>query len=354
MLRIVRPQFGSPTPARLSAKRVRRAGPTPTTRTCARRLSSSICPITRRAGRSTSARRHARSCAGRCASSPSAAARSSPAVAGRRARTRRWTPSSACCASAGATARSTSRSDPAFRGLVHEAIPALAERGDAWLTVARDDDGIQGVLVSVTQNGYAMALMVAMTSDAVYRPFSLGKHLFDVGLAEAVRRGCVTTTSCGSAATRKASGTRRRASSRARWSAAACIGKQVATALGAARSRSTEAALSAHRRRYYMTRHRKYYSRQSQASRGATTRVMTNGRLVDALSNGEPGPGVQRGQLTLPQVLAIGILAAGPLLRLRDVPDPHVAPRPGSRGKSDRGAHRADVGHPGPDPGQDR
>ena len=80
--------------------------------------------------------------------------------------------------------------DPSFRGLVHEAIPALTERNDAWLTVARDEAGIQGVLVSVKQNGYAMALMVAMTSDAVYRPFSLGKHLFDVGLAEAVRRGC--------------------------------------------------------------------------------------------------------------------------------------------------------------------
>ena len=68
--------------------------------------------------------------------------------------------------------------------------PALARRGDAWLTVARDDNGIQGVLVTIAQNGYAMALMVAMTTDAVYRPFSLGKHLFDVGLAEAVRRGC--------------------------------------------------------------------------------------------------------------------------------------------------------------------
>lgn len=80
--------------------------------------------------------------------------------------------------------------DPSFRGLLHEAIPALAQRGDAWLTVARDENGMQGVLVSVAQHGYAMALMVAMTTDAVYRPFSLGKHLFDVGLAEAVRRGC--------------------------------------------------------------------------------------------------------------------------------------------------------------------
>ena len=80
--------------------------------------------------------------------------------------------------------------DAAFRGLLHESIPRLAANGDAWLTVARDDNGIQGVLVSVKQNRFAMALMVAMTTDAVYRPFSLGKHLFDVGLAEAVRRGC--------------------------------------------------------------------------------------------------------------------------------------------------------------------
>ena len=80
--------------------------------------------------------------------------------------------------------------DSRFRALIHEAVPALALRGDAWVTTARDENGIEGVLVSLAQNGYAMALMVAMTSDPVYRPFSLGKHLFDAGLAEAVKRGC--------------------------------------------------------------------------------------------------------------------------------------------------------------------
>jgi CelD/BcsL family acetyltransferase involved in cellulose biosynthesis len=80
--------------------------------------------------------------------------------------------------------------DPAFRGLIHESIPALVERGGAWVTVARDESGIQGVLVSIAQNGWAMALMIAMTTDPAYKTFSLGKHLFDVGLAEAVRRGC--------------------------------------------------------------------------------------------------------------------------------------------------------------------
>jgi CelD/BcsL family acetyltransferase involved in cellulose biosynthesis len=80
--------------------------------------------------------------------------------------------------------------DQAFRGFVHESVPALVEQSGAWLTVARDDAGIQGVLVSLAQNGFAMALTIAMTTDPAYRPFSLGKHLFDLGLAEAIRRGC--------------------------------------------------------------------------------------------------------------------------------------------------------------------
>ena len=80
--------------------------------------------------------------------------------------------------------------DREFRGFIHESVPALVERGGAWVTVTRDDAGIQGVLVSLAQNGYSMALTIAMTTDPAYRPFSLGKHLFDAGLAEAVQRGC--------------------------------------------------------------------------------------------------------------------------------------------------------------------
>ncbi len=80
--------------------------------------------------------------------------------------------------------------DPEFRGFVHEAVPAMVAHDGGWITVARTDEGIQGVLVSLTQNGYAMALTIAMTTNPDYKPFSLGKHLFDAGLAEAVRRGC--------------------------------------------------------------------------------------------------------------------------------------------------------------------
>jgi len=36
---------------------------------------------------------------------------------------------------------------------------------------------------------------------------------------------------------------------------------------------------------------------------------MTNGRLVDALSSGETYPGVQRGSVTLPQVVGFAVLA---------------------------------------------
>lgn len=80
--------------------------------------------------------------------------------------------------------------DPGFAGLVNEAVPAMARQGSAWVTIARDEQGIHGALVSLALNGHAMALMVAMTTDPVYRSFSLGKHLFDVGIGEAVARGC--------------------------------------------------------------------------------------------------------------------------------------------------------------------
>ncbi len=83
-------------------------------------------------------------------------------------------------------------SDPGFRGLVHEAVPVMAERGDAWISVARDRDGIQAVLVTTAQNGYAMALLVAADDNEALRKYSLGKHVFKMGIGEAVRRGCHT------------------------------------------------------------------------------------------------------------------------------------------------------------------
>lgn len=82
------------------------------------------------------------------------------------------------------------RGDQGFSGLVNESVPEMARHGAAWVSVARNDEGIHGVLVSLAQNGHAMALMVAVTTDPAYRPFSLGKHLFDVGIREGVERGC--------------------------------------------------------------------------------------------------------------------------------------------------------------------
>ena len=82
--------------------------------------------------------------------------------------------------------------DPGFRGLLHEAVPRMARRGDAWISVARDPGGIHAVLVTTAQNGYAMALLVASDDAETLRKYSLGKHVFKMGIGEAVRRGCHT------------------------------------------------------------------------------------------------------------------------------------------------------------------
>lgn len=82
--------------------------------------------------------------------------------------------------------------DPLFRRLLDESLPALAARGSAWLSVARDRDGVQAILVSMAQNGYAMSLLLAANGAQEYRQFSLGNHVFDDGIREAVRRGCHT------------------------------------------------------------------------------------------------------------------------------------------------------------------
>ena len=62
-----------------------------------------------------------------------------------------------------------------------------------------------------------------------------------------------------------------------------------------------------------MTRQHKYYLSTIRASREATTRVMSNGRPGDALSNGEPYPVAQRGPLTVPQLVALTALAVAHL-----------------------------------------
>lgn len=82
--------------------------------------------------------------------------------------------------------------DPSFRPLIREAVPALAAAGHAWVSVVRDRGVMRACLVSVAQNGYAMALLVAATDAEEFRSYSLGKHVFNIGIGEAVRRGCHT------------------------------------------------------------------------------------------------------------------------------------------------------------------
>lgn len=82
--------------------------------------------------------------------------------------------------------------DAGFRGLLHEAVPQMAANGDAWVSVARDSEGIHACLVTTAQHGFAMALLVAADDSDTLRKYSLGKHVFRLGIGEAVRRGCHT------------------------------------------------------------------------------------------------------------------------------------------------------------------
>lgn len=82
--------------------------------------------------------------------------------------------------------------DSRFRPLLDGALPELAARGAAWLSVARDSEGVQACLITLAQNGYAMSLLLAVTPGQEYRAFSLGNHVFDEGIREAIRRGCHT------------------------------------------------------------------------------------------------------------------------------------------------------------------
>jgi hypothetical protein len=82
--------------------------------------------------------------------------------------------------------------EPTFRRLLNESLPVLAARGSAWVSVARDRDGIQAVLVTIALNGYAMSLLLGVNGEPEYRPYSLGNHVFDEGIREAVKLGCHT------------------------------------------------------------------------------------------------------------------------------------------------------------------
>jgi CelD/BcsL family acetyltransferase involved in cellulose biosynthesis len=84
------------------------------------------------------------------------------------------------------------RGEPRFGPLLHEAIPRLISQGAAWVSVARDESGVMAGLISIAQNGYAMSLLMAATPDAEYRQFSLGDQIHDVAIGEAVRRACHT------------------------------------------------------------------------------------------------------------------------------------------------------------------
>lgn len=192
LLRVVRPQFGSPTPARLR----RAAGDAGWTYAPYSNLRSTtyqldlpasveewekfLRPKTRATAR-REARRFASELGGELVADVATGDLGPALDAVESLLTTRW-----------GAGEVYFHSDPRFRQLVHEAVPQMAANGDAWVSLARDPAGIQACLVSIAQNGYAMALLVAANDDESYRKFSLGKHVFNMGIGEAVRRGCHT------------------------------------------------------------------------------------------------------------------------------------------------------------------
>ena len=107
--------------------------------------------------------------------------------------------------------------DPSFRGLIHEAIPALARTrrrvADSGSRRRRNTGSPRVCCAERLRNGFN-------GGDDDRLPCIGRSHWVSTCSTSALPRqygaAAGTTTSCGSAATRKASGTRRRASSRAR------------------------------------------------------------------------------------------------------------------------------------------
>ena len=84
------------------------------------------------------------------------------------------------------------RNELRFRGFLHDAIPRLVRADAAWVSVARDASGVVAGLISLSQNRTAMSALMVASPDAEHREFSLGAQIHDVGIYEAVRRGCHT------------------------------------------------------------------------------------------------------------------------------------------------------------------
>ena len=82
------------------------------------------------------------------------------------------------------------RADPAFGGFATSALARMLAERSALVVLARDRDGIAGLLVTLHLNSRAVALLIGLTTDPRYRTLSLGKALFERAIDESVALGC--------------------------------------------------------------------------------------------------------------------------------------------------------------------
>ncbi len=84
------------------------------------------------------------------------------------------------------------RGDPAFGAFMADAAARMAEAGQAYAVVARDDDGIVAAALTLAVNGRAAVPLIGVSSDAAYNHLAVGKNLFARSIAEAITRGART------------------------------------------------------------------------------------------------------------------------------------------------------------------
>ncbi len=84
------------------------------------------------------------------------------------------------------------RGDPAFGAFITDAAARMAEAGQAYAVVARDDQGIAAAALNLVVNGRAAVPLIGVSSAEAYNHLAVGKNLFARSITEAITRGCRT------------------------------------------------------------------------------------------------------------------------------------------------------------------
>jgi CelD/BcsL family acetyltransferase involved in cellulose biosynthesis len=82
--------------------------------------------------------------------------------------------------------------DPAFQPFLEDVFERMSAAGTMYANVARDPSGIRACLVTFTVGDRATAVLIGVSTADDVRKLSLGKHLFDASIGEAIARGCAT------------------------------------------------------------------------------------------------------------------------------------------------------------------